>query len=167
MAKKDKRPELVAAGLRVKQARLERGMTQLELATRVGLTSISKHEQGAVGFHGETLAKVADALGVPERWILYGEESQVESRTEEEWIDASGWLELEADGTVDRFRAAGVPEDQIQHVRRTPGWKGGGSAEDYRRLLNDLLVSKVTREELPESAAARSDQSASIRNRLP
>jgi transcriptional regulator with XRE-family HTH domain len=162
--RKEKRPEDVAVGRRIRERRKALGLTQLELATKVGLTDISKHERGELGTSAATLTALAKELQVTERWLREGDKT---TSVESEWVDSPGWLAVMQDGTVDRVRQRGVSAEQIEHVRRTPGWKNGGRPEDYRRALEALLLSAIERAELDESARARSRRSADLGDELP
>ena len=67
-------------GARIKQARLAAGLTQKELAEKVGVkfSAIHKYENGmVVNLKRETLSALAEALGVKVSWLLCleGEES--------------------------------------------------------------------------------------------
>ena len=151
-----KKPENVAAGQRVKRRRKELGLTQQELGGRIGLkTSTAKHEQGAYGFSGETLTRFAKELGVTERWILYGEERVPESTVEDAWTDTAAWLELETGGRIDYYRARGVPESQIQQIRRTD-FRGPPEPGDYELMLEGALRNAV-RYEHPLAREAREE----------
>ena len=60
-------------GLKIKEARLSRRMTQDELAKRVGYTSrsaINKIEMGRVDLPATRIASIAKALDVRESWLL-------------------------------------------------------------------------------------------------
>ena len=66
-------------GARIKQARLAAGLTQKELAQRVGVkfSAIHKYESGlVVNLKRETLSALAEALGVKESWLLCLEEEE-------------------------------------------------------------------------------------------
>lgn len=60
-------------GERIRQARLQRGMSQEELGLAVGYsgrTAINKIEKGKFDPGREYLSKIADVLGVTEVWLL-------------------------------------------------------------------------------------------------
>ena len=59
-------------GERVKRARQERGLSQSDLAERLGLSDayISKIEMGKNAMTVTVLAKLSDALGVSTDWLL-------------------------------------------------------------------------------------------------
>ena len=66
-------------GTRIKEARLAAGLTQKELAYRVGVkfSAIHKYESGmVVNLKRETLSALAQALGVRESWLLCLEERE-------------------------------------------------------------------------------------------
>lgn len=127
---------------------------------------VYRYETGERDAPSSLVRDFAEALGVTVGELLGAPEPD---GVEEEWVDSTGWLELEEAGIVDAYRAKGIPEDQIEYVRRTPGWKGGGRAEDYRRLLDGLLVAHVSRTEHPASAAARERRKGKpdLSNKLP
>lgn len=62
------------AGERVKKLRKEHGLTQAELAKRVGVKapSVTQWETGKTSLSGESLLKVAKILGVSPDYILHG-----------------------------------------------------------------------------------------------
>lgn len=64
-------------GKRVKEARLNKGLTQQELADKCGVTKslLSKIENGQTGSAVATLSKIANHLGAPLSWFL-GEDNQ-------------------------------------------------------------------------------------------
>lgn len=161
---KTKKPEDVAAGQRVKQRRLELGLTQQELAARIGLTSISKHEQGAHSFSAEALTALAKELGVTERWILKGEDEATQV-VEDEWEDWPAWTELERSGRIDEFRGKGLMEENIQRIRRWK-WRGTPSPRDFERLL-EAAVLGPTHEPAPQLQAARARRKAAGKATVP
>jgi transcriptional regulator with XRE-family HTH domain len=58
---------------RLRQARVEAGLTQAELAERLGAKSqalISKYESGAVEPPGRVVAQIAAITGKPRRWFV-------------------------------------------------------------------------------------------------
>jgi transcriptional regulator with XRE-family HTH domain len=58
--------QALACGPRVAAIRKTRGITQIELAHKLGITqgSLSKYESGEIRLHSDLLAKLADLLGV-------------------------------------------------------------------------------------------------------
>ena len=62
-------------GLRLRSARRERGMSQEDLARRVGISmiSISRLERGVHRPKHQNLEAIARELGVSPSWILTGE----------------------------------------------------------------------------------------------
>ena len=65
-------------GERIKAARKQRGMTQRELAQKVGISvnSLSRYETGERQPNIETLSKIAEALGVDPVEITYGKQEK-------------------------------------------------------------------------------------------
>lgn len=62
---------------RVRNARLNRGLSQLELAEKLGLTSkaaVSKIENGKCDISTTKLNDIANILGVSPVWLLTGDE---------------------------------------------------------------------------------------------
>ena len=63
----------MTTGDRIKQARKEAGLTQKELAEKVGVkfSAIHKYESGmVVNLKRETIAALADALNVKPSWLM-------------------------------------------------------------------------------------------------
>lgn len=65
-------PSLTALGLALRDARLSRGLTQLELAAAIGLNRahLGHVEQGRRNATYRTLSSIAAALGVPLQHLL-------------------------------------------------------------------------------------------------
>ena len=63
-------------GERIKKIRLEKGMTQKEVAEKCGLfdSTIRKYESGRQNPKIETGEKIASAVGVNPMLLVYGEE---------------------------------------------------------------------------------------------
>ena len=64
---------MMSIGIKIKEARLIRQMTQEELAHKVGYTSrsaINKIEMGKVDIPATRISALANALGVSEKWLL-------------------------------------------------------------------------------------------------
>lgn len=73
MPTKDPDPKLAAAiGKRLTAFRKERGMTQVELAEKLGVTQalLSKYERGEVRLTSPVIVRLADVLGVATDAIL-------------------------------------------------------------------------------------------------
>ena len=62
-----------------------------------------------------------------------------ETHIELDHDDTAAWLELRDSGRLDAFRARGVSDEQIEHVRRAR-WDGTPSPRDYERLLDAYLL---------------------------
>lgn len=80
------RNELI--GYRIKERRLELGMTQKELAKLVGYTShttVAKVERGLVDLSQSKIAAFTDALQVDADYLVWGKKD--EGRTVDEWRD--------------------------------------------------------------------------------
>lgn len=66
---------------RIKQLRIEKGLSQFELAKLVGYegrSAISKVEKGQLDISSRVLKKYADALGVSPAYLLFGEENKID-----------------------------------------------------------------------------------------
>ncbi|MEW9671823.1 helix-turn-helix domain-containing protein [Ammoniphilus sp. 3BR4] len=65
-------------GKRIKEARLNKGLTQQELADKCGFTKslLSKIENGQTGSAVATLSKIANNLGTPLSWFLEEDNQQ-------------------------------------------------------------------------------------------
>ena len=61
-------------GYNLSLARAEAGMTQMELCAKVSLSrvTLSRYENGKANPHLDQLAKLAEAVGVQVRDLLYG-----------------------------------------------------------------------------------------------
>jgi len=61
-------------GRRLRRARAERGITQVELAARTGVahSTIVRIERGQARPQLGTVTKLADALGTDEKWLAFG-----------------------------------------------------------------------------------------------
>jgi transcriptional regulator with XRE-family HTH domain len=62
-------------GRRLRRARAERGITQVELAARTGVahSTIVRIERGQARPKIETLGRFAEALGVDPKWLAFGD----------------------------------------------------------------------------------------------
>ncbi len=62
-------------GLRLRKVRRDRDLTLQALAERAGMTyqAINRIERGHVSPKLETVGKLADALGVDPRWLVFGD----------------------------------------------------------------------------------------------
>jgi transcriptional regulator with XRE-family HTH domain len=70
-------PDREKRGRRLAEARRRVGLSQSQLATRVGLTSqtISLYERGRIVPSAEMSLRIGDELGVSVRWLVTGEGS--------------------------------------------------------------------------------------------
>ena len=76
----------MTTGDRIKQARTRAGMTQKELAEKIGVkfSAIHKYESGmVVNLKRETIAALASALDVSPAWLMCMDDEQKESRSED------------------------------------------------------------------------------------
>ena len=62
-------------GERLRRARKDRKVTQLELAARTGVahSTVVRIERGQTRPRIETVGKIAEALGVDPRWLAFGD----------------------------------------------------------------------------------------------
>lgn len=92
-------------GERIRRARIKAGLTQLQLATKLGLTrpTITQWETGATTPHAGKLEELAKALGLPRLEIFGGSEIDQNVRDgpgvaryvpEISWIQAGAWTEV-------------------------------------------------------------------------
>ena len=74
MATQNARPVDILVGQNIRICRMQRGLSQSELAERVGLTfqQIQKYEKAANRVGASRLIQVADALGVPLATLFEG-----------------------------------------------------------------------------------------------
>lgn len=108
-------------GERIKKARLEKGMTQKEVAEKCGINdaNIRKYESGRQNPKLETIDKIAAAIGVNRSDILYDSyENNPKSKEEKE-------IEKIIENTIDDLEAAnglmfdGKPatEEDIEQIK--------------------------------------------------
>ena len=78
--------QLVQIGKRIRKARKEKGLSQLELAEATGLSVpfISNVENGKQTMNIKALISISDALGVSADWILRNNTSQALNITADE-----------------------------------------------------------------------------------
>ena len=76
MSEKRYKSELKALGKRIQEIRLRKGLVQLDLEVRTGISrsDISKIENGKSNIEFMTLVKIAEALGV--ELVAFFEDSQ-------------------------------------------------------------------------------------------
>jgi transcriptional regulator with XRE-family HTH domain len=72
-------------GRRVRARRLERGITQTELATRIGVTfqQVQKYEKGVNRIGAGRLQRIAEALDVPVTFFFGGGEAPITASSED------------------------------------------------------------------------------------
>ena len=100
--------ELASTGIRIKRARLEKGLTQAEAAVRAGISRsfIAAIERGESGVSVQTLARLADAFSIPMSKfagpvLLAGHVMRVADRPRTETAGGVTWEELAAPGSHD------------------------------------------------------------------
>ncbi|GMV27623.1 MAG: hypothetical protein AMXMBFR58_36540 [Phycisphaerae bacterium] len=88
---------LEAVGERVRAARLQRGLSQEQLAEKLGITpeTVSRYETGGLPLSLSMLHRVADVLDV-EAVALFGTSSKKSREPEQELV--SRWRLLDGDG---------------------------------------------------------------------
>lgn len=128
----------------------EEGLSQRAIGDRLGIS------QGAVSFYlgGQRKTQLEVLSTAMERLKLstafFFEEMDEEpdyhdyvggraTRVEDTWVDKAAWLELERSGRVDEIRQQGLPEENIQRIRRWQ-WRGEPVPRDYERLLEAALL---------------------------
>ena len=81
-----------AVGRRIKEAREKRGLSQSQLAARVGVEAqtISKQERGVFSPAADTLLKIADVCGVDPRWLVLVEAPSDEDAPDEPALAPTG-----------------------------------------------------------------------------
>lgn len=88
----------------------------------------------------------------------------------EETIPAA-WLEMEADGTIEGYRRAGVREEQLDAIRDIPGMRGGITRGELITHLDAAAANAAkmqANEREPEEAAhARAVTEADLAHRMP
>lgn len=73
----------MTTGERIREARIKAGLTQHELAQKIGVkfSAIHKYESGiVVNLKRETISALADALDVKPSWLMCMDDDQAESR---------------------------------------------------------------------------------------
>lgn len=91
-------------GQNIKKARREKGWTQKQLGEKCGMvdSAIRRYEIGKGRPKYETLAKIAEALGVSVDLLYHGEEPDREYENLLDVLDAAG-LSIEATGFMDNY----------------------------------------------------------------
>jgi transcriptional regulator with XRE-family HTH domain len=84
MANRPKTPVAIAFGLRIKQAREEKGWSQAKLAANIGVTNgaVGAWEIGIKSPRHALASKLAEALGVPMEWLLTGNEPEEQRKAQ-------------------------------------------------------------------------------------
>ena len=105
-----------AIGVRIRKARLKKGLSQSELAAAIEKTdqSISKYERGVYEPSAASASALADALGVTTEWIITGKEDSA-AKAEEE--DKPGWIRFVEDGFLEIYRRKGLSDEQVEYLR--------------------------------------------------
>lgn len=99
----------------LKNARVGAGMTQAELARRLGVTpqTVSQYERGRINPKFETLKRIADAMDVSVDSLLdESMRAQIECNTHQALLDAMKTVSASAGKLTD----AGIPEDEVKSV---------------------------------------------------
>lgn len=102
-------------GEALKKARTDAGITQAELAKRLGVTpqTVSQYERGIKKPKVETLARFADAMSVSIDSLLdESTRAQIEGNTHQALVSAMATVSASAGKLTD----AGIPEDEVQDV---------------------------------------------------
>lgn len=105
---KTQKERKIEAGLRLKEARNNKGISQTNLANMIGVTEklISAIEVGRVRLIDSKAEAIAEALDVNKDWLLYGEEyrkiypineQMIKWLNEHEEIRKDLWIKLEAE----------------------------------------------------------------------
>lgn len=105
-------------GKRIKQKRLELGLTQLELAQKMGYTSraaICKVEKGQDNITSDRVTKFANALGCSESYIMGWEKESGEKTPHGQLLDAYANKDRQekANALYDQYESLS-PEKQAQ-----------------------------------------------------
>jgi transcriptional regulator with XRE-family HTH domain len=105
MKKRSGDPRDTEIGKRIRALRLERGLSQTELGSLLGITfqQIQKYEKGANRVAAGRLERIAEALDVPITFFYSGSDNK-KSRADEDSVDV-GLSFLETSGAVRLVRA--------------------------------------------------------------
>ena len=157
----------------LKNARVGAGMTQAELARRLGVTpqTVSQYERGRINPKFETLKRIADAMDVSVDSLLdESMRAQIECNTHQALLDAMKTVSASAGKLTD----AGIPEDEVKSVmgklqnlvdfaiqeadlqevlRLYQSLNREGQAVALERLDELAQLSKYQRQDLKEDAA--------------
>lgn len=157
----------------LKNARVGAGMTQAELARRLGVTpqTVSQYERGRINPKFETLKRMADAMDVSVDSLLdESMRAQIECNTHQALLDAMKTVSASAGKLTD----AGIPEDEVKSVmgklqnlvdfaiqeadlqevlRLYQSLNREGQAVALERLDELAQLSKYQRQDLKEDAA--------------
>jgi transcriptional regulator with XRE-family HTH domain len=70
-------------GQRVRDQRRERGLTQAQLAARIGVSrsAVAQWETGRTGQLGSNLSRIADALETGVEYLMFGDDKRAPSQT--------------------------------------------------------------------------------------
>ena len=165
-------PDEASIGANVARFRLDRQLTQEQLAARAGMSrmALGKIERGAVVPRAGTVRDLAMALNVPVgeltarvrtlKSVRFRAKAQVHGREQilaavSKWLDAYSWLEDElSDRPTFAFEgaaaSAGTPTEIARVVRSAAGLLEGEPVRNISRLLEDngvkLLLLQTTRD---------------------
>ncbi len=136
---------VTSVGQRLKKARLDAGLTQADIAKRLGITyqAISNYERGVTRVDTDTLVKLCQILGIEVTDIL---------RTPL-WDDGQYLMFQSKTSPTDKLHLIdkwGCPDDLIQEVnelkeptKKPPGISPGGKYADIAELLDRLNAEQV------------------------
>lgn len=87
---------------RIKQARVEAGFTQEEAADTLGITQRAYQNYEATRVPFRSMSRIAEVFGVPEAWLLRGDDALLRATDEQTLADVLRRLE-ELEAKVDRL----------------------------------------------------------------
>jgi len=116
-------PTIEKMGARIRRLRKGLGLTQEELGVKVGVKelAVGDWERGKYAPRGENFVALADALGVPPHYLLYGEAGVYREAIEEIAAIVDRALATPAPGAV---------TDEIQRTVLSPSDAGGAKKEE-------------------------------------
>lgn len=149
-------------GIRLKEKREARGLTQLELAAKVGIRpeTISRYEREEIDPPSSTLGLIARELGVSMDWLAGGARP-LESRVESDEVPESftTWRTTMAPSDVSPEIAARMLET---HFRYPPedAWRWNVIYQEVLAEARGRRVSSVVRASEEETERARKEAEA-------